>query len=263
MAEELSYAVYQDRQLAEIQAEQLIKRSKGIHYGGKFRLEQNQWQPEAYSGYAVLSMLEDQSGNHTLCDQLCRWQNTLIEATGLFHKLYPLPSKSFHQTIANTLSAERYVEHIVDAGLRSAYPQLIAEAMAQIDPASVAEPIAMRLIGLSLFGSAIGMLGVFEKEQDYQRILAFRRQLYHNPALQAIGIQRTRPFIGHITLLYFGADILTSDGEKIAKACSTINDQIKGEAWYFYVNQTQLMQYPHLAQFDRELDYPTYSFVRP
>jgi hypothetical protein len=120
----------------------------------------------------------------------------LIETTGLSHKLYPLPADSFHQTIANTLSAERFVEHIVDTGLSSTYPQIITEAMAQIAPVSVLEPIAMRLIGLSVFGSAIGMLGVFENEKNYQRILAFRRQLYDNPALQAIGIRAPVHLLG-------------------------------------------------------------------
>ena len=261
MTEELTYAVYQERQLAETQIAQLLHRSGNIHYGHKFEFHQGQWQAESYPGYAILAMLDQHPGHAALIEKLQDWQEAIIASTALAHKLYPLPPASFHQTIANLLSAEKYFQHIVEAGLVEAFPTIVAKAMAEISPATEQEPIAMRLLGLSLFGSALGVLGVFEKEQDFQRILDFRQQFYHHPDLQAIGIRRTRPFIGHITLLYFGADIQAVDGEKIAHVCAKINAQLQANPLYFNIQHAHLMRYPHLAEFNHWPHFPNHSFL--
>ena len=81
----------------------------------------------------------------------------------------------------------------------------------------------MRLIGLSIFGTALGLLGVFENEVDYCRILDFRSAFYSDPGLQALDIRMTRPFIGHITLAYIESDLHAWQREKLAAAVHNIN----------------------------------------
>jgi hypothetical protein len=260
--EELQYEDYQLRQYAEIEPNKLFQRAEKIHFGNKFRYQNGEWEMIPYLGYALLSMVNDNPGNENLAAQLADIQNEIIKQTQLSHKLFPLPVASFHQTIANTLSDDRYYNHIIKAGLETKYPEIISHAISKITPIESANPISMRLIGLSLFGSALGILGVFEKEADFQRILHFRNQFYNNEDLNAIGVIRTRPFIGHITLLYFSEDISTEDGKVIANTCMEINKQIKFNDLYFKIHHTQLRQYEHLAHYNYQPIFPTYSFVK-
>ncbi len=260
--QELSYEFYQQRQFAEIQQDRLLHRAEKIHFGNKFRYQDGSWKMISYPGYAVLSMVNNNPNNDDLTSQLTNLQQEIIGKTHLSHKLYPLPAESFHQTIANTLSDDRYYNHIIKNGLEEKYPQFIKEAIDDINAADDEAPISMRLIGLSLFGSALGILGVFENKADFQRIVYFRNQFYHNPQLNKIGVQRTRPFIGHITLLYFGEDITSDDGKNIATLCAELNEKIKNQDLYFNIHHTQLYQYDDLAHFNIKPNFPSYSFVK-
>lgn len=261
MKEELDYQDYQQRQFAEIEQDRLLQRAEKIHFGNKFRYHNGGWEMISYPGYAVLSMVNDNPGNENLVSQLIDLQDKIINQTQLSTKTYPLPAASFHQTIANTLSDDRYYNHIIKAGLADQYPEIINKAIENITSPTEKESIVMRLIGLSLFGSALGILGVFKKEADFQRIISFRNQFYNNQQLNTIGVKRTRPFIGHITLLYFGEDITSEDGRNIAMTCNELNENIKNQDLNFNIHHTQLYQYDNLAHFNSKPDFPSYSFV--
>ncbi len=260
---ELPYADYQQRQLREITTEQLTYRAAQLREAEHFRYENDAWQRLPYPGYAVLSMVDTNPVKAELSNQLQMMQNQLLACFDGPAGCFPLPADSFHQTVANTFSASRFQENIVDAGLKNRYPSLIEQAFSAIDAAIEPEPIPMRLIGLSLFSSAIGILGTFDFATDYARILAFREPFYANESLANLDVRRTRPFIGHITLAYLGCNLSDPEKQNLVTTCTGINRALADSPLYFHVSKTELRRYDNLAQFDTRPGFPAYSFVKP
>lgn len=260
---ELAYLVYQERQQLETTEEQLLYRATQLRKADHFAYRNGQWQPLPYEGYAVLSVVDTNPGNEGLSDQLQHIQQQLQPCFESPAAYFPLPADSFHQTVANTLSADRFREQLVATGLEAEYPLLVSQAFANIPAATQTRPIAMRLVGLSLFSSAIGILGTFDDEQDFERILQFRERVYTNEALARLTVRRTRPFIGHITLAYLGADLSDEEKSRLVATCSTINQVLSEQPLHFFMSTTELRRYQHLAHFETRPGFPVYSFVKP
>ena len=260
-AAELPYDAYQQRQLRETTGDQLRYRAAQLRTSGRFGYENGAWRGLSYEGYAVVSVVDTNPGNDGLSDRLQAMQQRIADGFDNPSTCFLLPPASFHQTVANTLSDDRYREHVVAAGLTDRFPSLIRSAFEQLPTATETEPIRMRLVGLSLFSGAVGMLGVFENEADFSRILAFREDFYANPALAKLTIRRTRPFIGHITLAYLEAELSEAEKDRLVTTCETINQTLADEPLYFTISTTELRSYPHLADFQAKDGYPAYQFT--
>jgi hypothetical protein len=220
-------------------------------------LSDGEWTPQPYPGFAVISTVDENPGNEQLPDALKRIQTGLLEQCPWEGALYPLPATSFHQTVANTLSEERFLRHIVRPGLEPVYSDIVAAVFARMAVQPERE-LPMRLIGLSIFGTALGLLGVFDNEADYGRVFNFRSAFYSDPGLQALDVRMTRPFIGHITLAYIEADLTTRQREELAAAVHNINRSLGDAMPAFNLSLTGLRRYHHLSAFLREDDYPRY-----
>jgi len=170
-----------------------------------------------------------------------------------------LPPDSFHQTIANTLSADRFKQHILYAGLEAAYPGLVEQAFDQIASSGGAEPLPMKMVGLSIFGTAIGMLGIFEDEEAYERVTSFRAGFYANQELAALDVRMTRPFIGHITLAYIEHSLNKNQKDQLAIVVGEINEALHSEKLLFNIANAGLRRYHHLAEFIKRDDYPDFK----
>jgi hypothetical protein len=262
VAAELDFATYQTRQHHETTPDQLTYRATKLRASGKFMWENGAWRGLSYEGCAVVSMVSTNPGNDGLSDALQAIQQQLTACFSDPATCFLLPPASFHQTVANTLSDDRYREHIVAPGLTNAYPTLVGQAFAGVPVATETAPINMRLVGLSLFSGAVGILGVFEQEADYDRILAFRNAFYADADLAALTVRRTRPFIGHITLAYLETEVLETEKTRLVETCMAINRQLADESLYFTISTTELRSYPHLADFQTKAGYPLYSFVK-
>jgi hypothetical protein len=123
-----------------------------------------------------------------------------------------------------------------------------------------ANPLAMKMIGLSIFGTALGVLGVFENEADYQRILHFRSGFYSDRGLAALDVRMTRPFIGHITLAYIETDLTGEQRQQLAAAVHALNGQLKEVEPIFSISSTGLRRYEDLSAFRRKDGFPRYHF---
>jgi 2'-5' RNA ligase len=256
---DLSFADYEKRQLFEISAGRNKERALKTKPAGNFFYSNHAWSPLEYEGFAVISMLNENGENEPLAARLIEIQSELHINLEPCYAFYKLPSESFHQTVANTLSADRFKEHILNAGLEDAYPEIIADAFEQIPASDAVEPIRMKMAGLSIFGTAIGMLGIFEDADDYNRIVQFRKGFYGNPRLAELDVRMTRPFIGHITLAYIEHSLNKNQKEHLAEVICEINETLAAEDNYFYISQTGLRRYHHLAEFIKQDNYPVYS----
>jgi hypothetical protein len=255
---DLSFEEYNKRQLFEISAERNRERALNAKPAGSFLYNGSSWIPQKYEGFAVVSMLSENSENEALTARLIEIQKELQYNLPPHYAFYLLPSESFHQTVANTLSAGRFKEHIEEAGLEEVYPSMIADAFEQIPVLDNEEPIRMKMAGLSIFGTAIGILGVFENEDDYDRIVNFRSVFYSDDQLAHLDVKMTRPFIGHITLAYIEHFLNKNQKDHLATVINEINEALSLEENYFTITNTGLRRYHHLAEFIKQDNYPTH-----
>src|ERR1700744_5348832 len=242
---DMSFEDYNKRQSYEISAERNTERALSAKPAGNFIHNGISWEPQEYEGFAVVSMLSENGGNDGLTKRLIEIQKELHYNLSPNNVFYYLPAESFHQTVANTLSADRFKQHILHAGLEDTYPSIVNTAFLQIAPSSETEPLRMRMMGLSIFGTAIGMLGVFENEEDYNRITRFRAGFYSNIELAKLDIRMPRPFIGHITLAYVEQSLNKNQKDHLAMAINEVNEAIDGDELYFNLTNTGLRRYHH------------------
>ncbi|PWK78409.1 hypothetical protein LX99_02253 [Mucilaginibacter oryzae] len=257
---DLSFEAYNQRQLGEISAEKNRERAWNARPAGNFIYKNPDWQPLEYEGFAVVSMLNENPGNEPLTARLIAIQQELSLNLSPRSAFYQLPPQSFHQTVANTLSADRFKQHILHVGLEETYPAMVANAFNRIPSTGGESIIRMKMVGLSIFGTAIGILGVFEDEADYSRIVNFRSAFYADEQLAQLDVKMTRPFIGHITLTYIEQSLNKNQKEHLATVISEINEGLALEENYFHIALTGLRRYHHLADFMKKDDYPVHQF---
>jgi len=256
---DLSLADYNNRQRYEVSAERNRERALNTKPAGNFFYQNSRWLPQEYEGFAVVSMLSENEGNEALQERLLSVQEELKYNLQPAYGFYQLPAKSFHQTVANTLSADRFKQHILCPGLEEAYPGIVEKAFEQIAASEENEPVVMKMVGLSIFGTAIGMLGVFDDEAAYNRVTRFRAGFYNNPDLAALDVRMTRPFIGHVTLTYIEHNLNKNQKDQLANVVTEINESLAGENLHFNITQTGLRRYNHLAEFNKQDNYPDFK----
>jgi hypothetical protein len=256
---DLAFEEYTARQHREVDADRLLERAMQVKPSGNYRYDGLRWIPQPYPGFAVLSMVDEYPGNETLPEILAAVQKGLVEQCPWEGAIYFLPADSFHQTVANMVSEQRFIQRIAEAGLEGEYPGMVGRAFERIEMKRRG-PVEMQLIGISIFGTALGVLGVFREEEHYQRILRFRAGMYGDPGLAALDVRMTRPFIGHITLAYIEKDLSDEQRRQLAQAAGTLNGQIKEVRPEFSFTATGLMRYEHLSAFVRADGYPRYEF---
>jgi len=252
---------YNQRQLHEVSDERVDEAAMKIQPAGNFYFNGKTWVPNEYMGFAVVSMLNNNPGNEDLTALLTEVQRELQDNLRPMDSFYMLPPESFHQTVANTLSADRFKANILDADLENQYPAMVQNAFDNISTYKQPSPIKMRLVGLSIFGTAIGVLGTFESDTDYGRILDFRSDFYENEQLAGLDVKMTRPFIGHITLAYAEQKLNRNQREHMANTIKEINAYIFSRKRYFLISNTGLRRYDHLADFKVAPNYPVYQFT--
>ena len=246
---ELSFAAYQERQLHEISAAGLTARAQKLSRAGQFRFHGGRWTPEPYVGHAVVTMVETAAENAPLVEPLRDLQRALLEGFPDDGVLYPLPAGSFHQTIANTLSDEKHQRLVVDRGLSTGYPGIVTSTFGEFPSTFPGEPPTMRLVGVSLFRTAIGLLGIFNREEGFHRVLNFRDRFYNHPRVADLGIRRTRPFIGHITLAYVERELDVAARARLVEVVTSINRTLALRDLHFHLPVAELRAYDHLAEF--------------
>lgn len=262
MTQDLDFDTYQSRLSNAVTSTHLEKAASEITFGEKFqRNAEGAWESLPYKGFAVSSFVHQSPTSDLVAQTLTKWQQQIIESAEAVDWVFPLPASSFHQTIANTLSAKRFRKSIIGRGIEGIYPSMVEEAFEQIGGVKSSLPIKMKLIGISIFRSAWGIMGQFDDPADYERLIRFRSQFYNNSLLNEVDVKWTRPFIGHLTLGYFGRQPSAIESQKFLTAILEANDKIAETSLYFDMHQAQLCRYNHLAHFFYEPHFPHFSFV--
>lgn len=257
---ELTQQQHEERQLFQVSLEGLNQQVERLSSTNKFSFIDGIWEPQDYKGYAIVSMLDTNPNNQWLSEILVNLQNRIQAKIFLPHHFYMMPQASFHQTIVNTLSGSRFKKHIIDEGLEESYPEIIQKAFNKVDKPALESPLKMSFVGIAIFGSALGVLGIIEDEQHWNALIEFREKLYNNPDLNQHDIRRTRPFIAHITLGYIYGTLTSKQKEKLVQEIDNINTVFDFSELFFTIDKTELRNYDHLAEFVSKPHYPQFNF---
>jgi len=93
------------------------------------------------------------------------------------------------------------------------------------------------------------VLGVFDREADFHRVLHFRDHFYGDARLASLGVRRTRPFIGHITLAYVEQELDDATRTQLVDVVTSINRELSLHTLHFHLPAAELRAYRHLAEF--------------
>src|SRR3712207_2457399 len=98
-------------------------------------------------------------------------------------------------------------------------------------------------------------------ESSYKRMLEFRRAIYQNPGLIALGIEQQYHFTAHVTLGYFGEIPGQLDRDRTSNTLSELNQQaLIEEASTFWIRWAHLRKFDDMMRYYREPDWPILEF---
>jgi len=252
---DLNYIDYHYKQWKELTYEQQVYKANNVKAANNYSFNNNEWNAIPYYGFGMITMLQQHEKNIVLSQQLVDTQQKLMYLLEekinqeIHEKIYLLPENSFHQTIANALSNTKYDVQITEKGLVAIYPEKINSIFNKYKSVFENKTLRMKIIGIGIFGNAIGVLGVFDDPFEYNSILHFRDYFYNNEMVTGMGIQKTRPFIGHITLAYIESDLSLIEKKALVEVTTTLNEQWQNEKHFFYIDQTQLTSFKNLSSF--------------
>lgn len=173
----------------------------------------------------------------------------------------PVPAKSFHFTLADLIWDGVYRDASAndphyDRHLREA----ISQSFEQCGSLSGGPPIRWQALGVMLRTRAIGICLAPKDEQSYERIVQFRRSIYQNQGLMALGIDQQYHFTGHVTLAYFGEISSNLDRDRLSVVLSDFNDRWLDSPQELLIHRAELRQFDDMTHYYREPDWPVFEF---
>lgn len=257
---DLQHADYHRYQMQAVSMPGLMHQASLLQKADKFRWTDTGWVPLPYKGYAFVSMVRNHPENEEFYFETIEIQNLLKRLLHNDKKYYMLPHDSFHQTIANTFSDKRYQSNVVSRGVEHEYSLLVKQAVEAIPSRTVPRPLQLKIIGIGIFSTVLAFIADIPDKEDYDAILMLRNNIYTAASLTRIGLRRTRPFIGHLSLAYIEDQLSESERDQLVTVCDTINGYISQKNLVFNILYTELRRYNDLSAFYYEKEFPRYWF---
>ena len=116
------------------------------------------------------------------------------------------------------------------------------------------------MLGLTVMPRAVGVCLVPKDEGSYEQILKFRRTIYQNPNLIALGIEQQYHFTAHITLGYFGNVSPNLDRDRLSNTLFQLNQQWLETPQELWVHRAELRKFDDMTRYYREPDWPVMYF---
>ena len=213
-----NYQTYVNRVARMTLPEAYLAQLEHIHESPKFAPNaMGQRQAVPFPGYSIITPPGGEDvDNADFYQNLADCQQTLGEMFG--PDLWAtIPPDSFHFTLADVIWDGAYMDSSrnipeFDRKLRGA----IAESFTAFEGEKNGRPVRWQVLGLMVMPRAIGVCLVPRDEAAYESILRFRRAIYQNANLIALGIDQQYHLTAHITLGYFGEIPPDLDRDKLA-----------------------------------------------
>lgn len=215
-----------------------------------------------FPGYTVITppSAED-SQNFAFYKNLNTCQQQLLQLPFDSGLIVPVPAASFHLTLADLIwdSAFHY------ANENSEFEVQLRDRVAQIfqqyrQSMTQTNQVRWQMLGLIVMPRAVGVCLVPKDEGSYERILKFRRTIYQNSSLTALGIEQHYHFTAHITLGYFGDLSPNLDRDRLSYTLSDLNQQWLENSQEFSVYRAELRKFDDMTRYYREPDWPILDF---
>ena len=217
----------------------------------------------SFPGYSIITppALED-AANKNFYHQVETLQQQLSQQLESDFFI-PLPSESFHLTIADLIWDDSYRQVVAanpnfDQELRQ---QISASFQQYQESAPNNKPLAWQLWGVVIRPRAIMACLVPKDQESYESIIKLRRSIYQNAGLIGLGIEQQYDLTAHITLGYFGKVPPSLNRDRLCIVFSQINDRlVESELAEFTIAQAQLRKFEDMIQYNREADWATVKF---
>jgi len=235
-----------------------------IQESPKFKLlSDGSRQAVPFPGYTLCTPpWEEESENSPFYESLKALQQQLLQQldAGL---MVPVPPDSFHLTVADLIwdSAYRDVER-KNPQFEEQLKERIQESFQKYQHSSNGgNPICWQVLGLMIRPRAIAVCLIPQDENSYKRILQFRRSIYQNPGLIALGIEQQYHFTAHITLGYFGEISPQLERDHLSNTLSEISrGALAEEAITLCIRRAELRKFDDMMRYYREPEWPILEF---
>jgi 2'-5' RNA ligase len=244
MGKHLNYDSYQKeiREKAEQLVETLTKKPANryrIHYRSDSKV---QFEPRAYSGYTILARpYPIDFANRSKLEAI---QRTLRDNVFGFA---PVPSETFHMTIANLVSGNIYEAISETPNLEPTFRRTIETILDDILTPQEEIPLTSHIIGIGSFPGVVVALVDFKRENHYSRIEILRNHIYKNPFLTSSGVRHDRPFLGHITLGYLEAVPPTGLDNVVSNI--RLQENFSSDDWAFEIREVALHSFRSMSEY--------------
>jgi hypothetical protein len=235
-----------------------------IQESSKFQPQNGTRQAVPFPGYTLITpTAEDDSKNSAIYEKLANYQQQLLQLAVNDDLIVPVPPASFHLTLADLIWDHAYLDACeknpnFEQELRSCCAEIFQEYQQSITPGT--SPAAWQILGLIVMPRALGVCLVPKDKDCYEQIIQFRRTIYQNPKLIALGIEQHYHLTAHITLGYFGEVSPELDRNKLSDMLCELNQYWLEDTSEFLANRVELRKFDNMTRYYREPDWPSLNF---
>jgi hypothetical protein len=216
-----------------------------------------------FPGYTVtIPPWGEDSENGDFYKNLQEIQTQLSEKLdpGLF---IPVPPESFHLTLADLIWDSAYCAVVREN------PDFEEQLKERITPSfqlyqqsqSNGSMLCFQLLGLMIRPRAIAVCLAPKDEDTYNRMLQFRRAIYQNSGLMALGIEQQYHYTAHVTLGYFGEISSDLDRDRLLTTLSDISQTaLTEEGIPLCAQRVELRKFDDMMRYYRQPDWPILEF---
>lgn len=245
------------RMVSEKEIQSRVNRLKGTVNRFEWIHERNDWRPIRHPGYTIITPCSDgerDKENIATYRSLEEIQNKLLKS---FPSFAPAPKGTFHLTIADLISSERY-DRIISDKKENSFLSAISSIFNQL---KLCGSIKMKVKGVSILPPCFVIAPVSaEDNEGYIRLIRFRNYIYVDKELKNYGVNREYKFTGHITLAYIEKNISIDNEtkERIYERLNTINQDFKPLA--LNVKRIEVCHFDDMERFNWNENLPFYNF---
>jgi len=255
---EMNYVDYQKHVENVLKEESIGEFANQLKIFGKFQ-ESNDgsWEPVPYSGYTLMTPT---SQDDTENAGFYRLFNDIREK--LFWKIIVpgivwAPTIALHLTIGRLISGTDFASNIMNSR-EDEFLLALRQLFSQISTSNI-NSLKYQVRGLSIFPQGVIAAIVSPvTEDDYQRLQAFRDDLYTDKVLKSIGVERKRSFHGHITLFYIEEKLSEKERRMLANAVTDINKSFFSTPLPFNLSRVEVRKFDNFSDFYRQDHWPVY-----
>lgn len=259
-----NYQTYLNRVARLTLPEAYRSQTQHIQESSKFHLDSGSRQASPFPGYTLITTpAAEKSENSAFYDQLQAYQQELLQLPVNSDLIVPVPPASFHLTLADLIwdsafrdACEKNPEF--EQQLRSCCAEIFQQYQQTLT--NSANPIYWQMLGLVVMPRAIGVCLVPQDEYCYEQVIKFRRIIYQNPKLIALGIEQHYHFTAHITLGYFGEVSPDLDRTNFSDLLFELNQKWLLNSPQFLINRVELRKFNDMTYYHREPDWPSLDF---